>query len=238
MDVNHILYEMMEAYRPLCFTIVEARMTRKQLGAEADELVGKGIESARGYNYSRAKKEFRRAERRGADPLTNKDVENMSATGVAQSAGGRRGIIGRLAGRAEVRLRSRGQGRNQNIGGMERQMKKDPEAFAPPTRTTADPNNPYHEKPTQIGGRTRQALHRLIRKKPMPTLTIPSQRHARSATRARKWIASGGQEKRAQELASVGKRLRGQDPRLTTKTDKTLRDPEGVKKDLESRKHA
>ena len=46
----------------------EARMTRKQLGDEASELLGThsnpgGIVSGKGYNFPRARKEFRRAER-------------------------------------------------------------------------------------------------------------------------------------------------------------------------------
>ena len=65
-----------------------------------------------------------------------------------------------------------------------------------------------------IGGRTRQATHRLAHGKPMDMLTIPSQRHAGSAKRHSKWVASGGRDKMRATLAKQGKHLRGQDPRL------------------------
>ena len=93
-------------------------------------------------------------------------------------------------------------------------MKKDPEAFASPTRFSPYSRNPHHQKHTQIGGRTRQAIHRLVHGKPMPYLTLPSERYAGSAKRHDKWVASGGKKRRATELATQGRRLRGQDPRM------------------------
>ena len=203
--------------------IEDARMTRKQLDDESRELLGNrkkgsGIVSGMGYNKQRARKEFRRAEKRGAEPVTDQDVDQMSATGVAGSVGARKGPVGRALGRLALRARAKKQvadrGRLQDIGGMEKQMKKDPDAFAPPTRLTPDPRNPHHQKYTQIGGRTRQTISRLVRKKPMDMLTIPSQKYAGSAERAKKWIASGGRERRKQELAKQGRHLRGQDYRL------------------------
>jgi hypothetical protein len=202
----------------------EARMTRSQLDDEATELLGvpgepSGIVSGKGYNRRRVRKEFRRAEKRGLDTVTDQDVQNMSATGISGSLGSRKGFFGKLGARLGLRARAKKHEKNrgylQNIGAMEKQMKKDPDAFAPPTRITPDPRNPNHQKYTQIGGRTRQTISRLVRGKPLDMLTIPSQRYAGSAERYKKWVASGGKKRVEKQLARKNKYLRGQDPRLS-----------------------
>ena len=206
-------------------TIDEARTSRRGLEAETGEVRGSrsrpsGIVSGRGWGAGRrVAKGIRRAEKMGAQPVSDTDVARMSATGVAQSLGGRKGFFGRLLGRLGLRHRARKQADTrpegkQNIRGMEKQMKKDSEAFASPTRFSPDSRNPHHQKHTQIGGRTRQAIHRLVHGKPMPYLTLPSERYAGSAKRHDKWVASGGKKRRATELATQGRRLRGQDPRM------------------------
>tara|TARA_R110002051_G_scaffold65293_1_gene118538 strand:- start:2887 stop:3540 length:654 start_codon:yes stop_codon:yes gene_type:complete len=217
---------MNKVYEKITLSLIEireARMTRKQLGDEASELLGTksnpgGIVSGKGYNFPRARKEFRRAERRGANPVSDKDMENMSATGVAQSLGGRRRpgrVKSGLRGLRSRAIAQRGmRGGTQDIEGMKQQMKKNPDAFAPPIKLTADPRNPYHDKETMVSGRTRQTIHRLTKKKPMNMLTIPSQKHAGSAERHSKWVQSGGRDKVRAALAKQGKHLRGQDPRL------------------------
>lgn len=203
--------------------LLEARMTKSQVDDEATELLGvpgepSGIVSGKGYNRKRARRELRRAEKRGPEPVSNKDIENMSATGAISKLGSKRGLVGKLMARLALRTRAKkhekNRGYRQDIGGMERQMKKDPTAFPSPSRITPDPRNPHHQKYTQIGGRTRQTIHRLVKGKPMDMLTIPSQRYAGSAERHAKWVQSGGKERIAQRLAKQGKYLRGQDPRL------------------------
>lgn len=220
-------------YERITLMLFEARMTRKQLGDEAFELLGEpdhpsGIESGKGYNVKRAKKEFRRAEARarrkgGADKVTNKDMKNMAGTGVAQSVGKFSGPLAKITGLNKLGkriLKTRAKafvpfrGYEQDIKGMERQMKKDPDAFAPPTKLSKDSNNPYHDNETMIGGRTRQTVHRLVHGKPMDMLTIPAEKYAGSDKRHAKWVSSGGRDKMRSALAKKGKHLSGQDPRL------------------------
>lgn len=233
-------------YERITLMLIEARYTNKQMEDEAHELLGdhekpSGIVSGKGYNVKRAKKAIRRAEalaqRRGEDKVTDKDMKNMSATGVAQKVGKYSGPLSKVTGlrkigtkilkkRAKAQVGARGY--EQDIEGMEQQMKKDPDAFAPPIKLSKDSKNPHHDKETMLGGRTRQAVHRLARGKPMDMLTIPSEKHSGSADRHAKWVASGGREKVRSALAKKGRHLSGQDPRLDPKTTNVRRRPKNL----------
>jgi len=191
--------------------VKEARMTNKQTRDEAGEMVGEPgkpskLISGKGYNYKRVKKAIRRAEKLKAQKVSGEEMDDRtSATGVAGSVPSLQGL----------KDRSRKQGRGQDIEGMATQMKKDPDAFAPPTRFSPDSRNPHHQKYTQIGGRTRQAIHRRVKGKPMDMLTLPSERHAGSAKRAKeRWVGTDKKTRIEKALAKRGKFLRGQDHRL------------------------
>tara|TARA_R110002051_G_scaffold55149_1_gene103042 strand:- start:631 stop:1341 length:711 start_codon:yes stop_codon:yes gene_type:complete len=234
--------------------LIEARYPYKKMGDEADELLGdhekpSGIASGKGYNVKRVKNAIRRAEevadrRDRKDKVTDKDMENMSATGVAQKLGkysGRKSKVTglRWIGKKLLKKRAKEQigvrGHEQDIEDMEQQMKKDPGAFPPPIKLSKDSKNPHHKKETMLGGRTRQTIHRLVHGKPMDMLTLPSEKHSGSVDRHAKWVASGGREKVRSALAKKGKHLSGQDPRLAPKTTNVRRRPKNLLHRLFSR---
>lgn len=199
------------SYQRMFDLLIEARMTNKQTQDVGGELIGEPgkpskIISGGGYNYKRAKHGVRRSEKLGPDKVSNKDMDDRtSATGVAGSVPSLQGL----------KDRSRKQGRGQDIEGMAKQMKKDPDAFAPPTRLSPDSRNEKHQKYTQVDGRTRQATHRRVKGKPMDMLTLPSERHAGSAKRAKeRWVGTDKKARIEKALAKRGKFLRGQDHRL------------------------
>lgn len=213
----------MNYYAKLTSLLIERRMTRRELEDEVGEI---GFEEPRfskaagkGYNPRRLKKEIRRAEKRGPVPTTGDEVDRMNVAGAASSIPKKAGssLFGRLSGLGALAMRSRKQKRGQNILGMARQMKKDPDQFPSPVRFSPDPNHPNpksRENPTLIGGRTRTATHRLVHGKPQAQLVVPSTKYQDSADRMRKFIASGGYDRVKKKLAAQGRKPRGMDTRL------------------------
>ena len=217
------------AYNKILSLLIERRMTRREVEGEVGEigfdLAADGKpnpypkEAGKGYNQRRMKKEIRRAEKRGAIATTNQEVDKMNVAGVASSVPSRFGgsVLKRLGGLGALLMRSRKGGRGQNIFGMAKKMRDDPDQFPSPVRFSPDPNHPNKDaakNPTLIGGRTRTAIHRLVHGKPQAQLELPSQRYAGSAERMKKFIASGGYDKLKAKLAAQGKKPRGMDTRL------------------------
>ena len=216
--------------------IYERRYTDRERGTEAQELIGEpgrpsGIVSGKGYNYSRFKKKLSAAEREqeGGRPWTSEEMPKVSATGMGKfprlgrfdatnALNLKKSKLGRAMGRRLLTHRARTdvpeRGYLQDIEGMSQQMKDNPDAFPPSVSLTPDPRNPYHQKETQVGGRTRNVISLLTRGKPHKRVILPSSRYADSARRAIPWISSGKAAKRMAELERGGRHLRGQDWRL------------------------
>jgi len=207
------------------FILETRRMTRKELQDVATEVHGTAdnpsrITTAGGFTPKRTKREVRRAETRGAQPMSRETVQGMSSAGEAQKI--KPGIVGkaRLMGRALLQWRKRGH--LQNIPKMIKTMKRDPGEFPAAVSFTADPRTkgePGHRseaRPTAVTGRTRMAVASATGKE-AEGITLPASRYAGSAERHEKWVKSGGRATLAKSLAKKGRRLRGQDPRTLPK---------------------
>ena len=211
-----------DTYRSIGAVLAEARrMTRKELKDVATEVHGTTEEPSKiaagaGYTPKRTKKETRRAEKRGATPLSKEDVAGMSSADLAQNI--KPGIRGqaKLVGRAIKQWPKRGY--LQNIPKMVRTMKRDPGefpaavSFSADQRTEGQPGHKTKARPTAVTGRTRMAVASATGKE-AEGITLPSQKYAGSAERHDKWVKSGGKAKKVAQLAAKGKKLRGQDPR-------------------------
>jgi len=211
-----------DTYRSIGAVLTEARrMTRKELKDVATEVHGTTEEPSKiaagaGYTPKRTKKETRRAEKRGATPLSKEDVAGMSSADLAQNI--KPGIRGqaKLVGRAIKQWPKRGY--LQNIPKMVRTMKRDPGefpaavSFSADQRTEGQPGHKTKARPTAVTGRTRLAVASTTGKE-AHGITLPSERYARSAERHKDWVDSGGKARREAQLAAKGKKLRGQDPR-------------------------
>jgi hypothetical protein len=209
-------------YRSIGLLLAEARrMDKKELQDVATEVHGtedkpSKISAGMGYNPKRTKKETRRAEKRGATPLSKEDVAGMSSADLAQNT--KPGIKGqaKLTGRALLQWRKRGH--LQNIPKMVRTMKRDPGefpaavSFSADERTKGKPGHKTKARPTALTGRTRMAVASATDKE-AHGITLPAERYAGSAERHGKWVKSGGKAKKVAQLAATGRRLGGQDPR-------------------------
>lgn len=208
-------------YRTIGIILAERRMTRKELQDVATEVHGTSdapskVSTAMGYTPKRTKKETRRGEKRGATPISQKDIEGMSSAGEAQKI--KPGIVGqaRLMGRALLQRKTRGH--IQNIPKMIKTMKRDPGefpaavSFSADERTKGKPGHKTKARPTAVTGRTRMAVASATGKE-TPGITLPARRYEGSAKRHDKWVKSGRKEKRVAQLAAKGRRLGGQDPR-------------------------
>lgn len=213
----------------------EARMTRRQTGDEATEVLGEpgkpsGIASGLGYNRKRVMKGIRRAEQYqgGGKRLTPQGQENISAQGVGRVFGQQlkgkhfaklsKSKIGRFMGKFLLRARAHkqasGRGYKQDIPGMMSTMQTNPDAMPPATKFSVDSRNPHHQQETQIGGRTRNAASHIATGESTPFLTLPAERYADSARRADAFHKSERGQQIFKKLKTDGKHPRGQDPRI------------------------
>tara|TARA_R110000765_G_scaffold307458_1_gene401277 strand:- start:1314 stop:2018 length:705 start_codon:yes stop_codon:yes gene_type:complete len=213
----------------------EARMTQRQMGDEATEVLGEpgmpsGVVSGKGYNRKRVHNAIRRAEKfqGGGQKLTAPEQENMSAQGAGRVFGQQlkgkhfarmsKSKIGRFMGKwllkARAHKQASGRGYKQDIPGMMGTMQTNPDAMPPATKFSVDSRNPYHQQETQIGGRTRNAASHIATGESAPFLTLPSELHADSARRADAFHKSERGQQIFKKLRADGKHPRGQDSRI------------------------
>jgi len=237
---------MNKIYEQITLVLIEARrMTDRERGHEASELLGRstdrpsGMLGGEGYNYSRVKKQIKRAEAQGAEPITQDRIAQMSSAGMAHDIQNlpqaiRKPVgLARLRGRALTQIGKRGY--HQDISKMASDLEQDPSQFPPVVTISPDdrhkkrivkpsrirsflgmsqkPQAVKKERETAMGGRTRMATATAVGAEP-EGITIPSQRYAGSAERFKKAAASGKLQDRFAQLKAQGRMPRGQDPRL------------------------
>jgi hypothetical protein len=221
-------------YRTIGLHLFEVRMTQKQRGEEADEIL-KGPNML-GANKKRAEKAIKRAEKIGPTPMSHERIRTADRGGVTQSS---RTLklpkslgIRRVAGTAVLQARAvkqrRLRGKIQNIPKLGSDMKKDPSTIPPIVTSKKDKpvrgNRDYQgktvgpsrkaDKEAIEGGRTRAAVGLAVNKEP-DAISIPQDRHTGSAKRYIKARLSGKLK---------GKEgLPGQDPRLQKMSDDELK---------------
>jgi len=226
--------------------LIEARpLTGSEIKHEPSELLGKSrdkpseMRGGEGYNYPRLRKQIRRAEAQGAEPIDQDRISNMSSAGMAHSIQKLPQSVKEPVGLAKLKLRAlrqRGErGYHQDISKMAKGLKQDPSQFPPVITISPDdrhkkrivkpsrirsflrmPQKPQavkRKRETAMGGRTRMATATAVGAKP-EGITIPSKRYAGSAERFKKAAASGKLQDRFAELEAQGRKPRGQDPRL------------------------
>jgi len=212
-------------YKSMAYSLTEARrMTRKELQDVATEVHGTSdkpskIPAGKGYTPKRTKRETRRAEKRGATPMSQGKIKGMSSADLAQNIKPGIGGTAKLMGRALLQWKKRRH--LQNIPKMIKTMKRDPGefpaavSFSRDERTKGKPGHVTKARPTAVTGRTRMAAATVAGAEPHG-ITIPAEKYAGRAEEHDKWVKSGGKAKKEKELKAKGQRLGGQDPRQLT----------------------
>jgi len=203
------------------------RLTQREIGRESREALGThdiptGMIHGLGYNWPRFRKAIRRAEGRGAEPLSWKETRKLQAAGSGiyhpkfTAAISRAGATGKSLARNIIRKRAskRPEDLSQDIEGMSSQMRKDPKKFAPSAMWQYPKDVARKKGHAQISGRTRNLIRHVERKESHNFLKLPVHRHEDSVKRFEKWSGSPEYKETIQKLRKGGRHLRGQDPRL------------------------